>query len=281
MPGSELRPALAVAALVVGMLNPPVASAQSAAFRSRTVPAVAVRKPARRPGALEVVASAVIPGSGQLLTGRERGAVYLIAEAALMGLFVQYQTEGRHERSRYRDLAFEVARGQFAPARRDTTFEYFEQMEKYVESGPFDTDPGDPLVPPTDVRSYNGAIWRLARETFFTNPDSMPATDSEEYLRAIAFYSTRAIGPGFQWSWRNAGLEQDLFRQSIHRSDDAFRRATQQLGLLLANHVLSAVDAFLSRRLGGSSGQIEVNSTVWRAGSRGPVLTRTAVTVRF
>ena len=57
------------------------------------------------------------------------------------------------------------------------------------------------------------------------------------------------MGPGFQWSWRDHSLEHEVFRETIRRSDDGFRRAQNQVGLLLANHVVSAVDALISSRL--------------------------------
>ena len=195
------------------------------------------------------LASAIVPGTGQLLAGQERGAIYLVLDAVFLVRFVTFQTEARRERDRYRDLAFIVARGEFAPARRDTTFEYFEQIGRFVESGAFDTDPGPALAPPTDDATYNGRIWQLARETFLADTTAVIDPGSPEYQQALAFYSSRAIGPNFRWSWRNAGLEQDLFRQTIRDSDEAFRTAARQLGLLLANHVLSAVDAFVSHRL--------------------------------
>jgi hypothetical protein len=135
-------------------------------------------------------------------------------------------------------------------------------MGRYVESGPFDADPGPGFEPPTDERTYNGQIWALARRTFFPDFDQPPPLDSPEYQRALAFYTARAIGPAFQWSWRNAGLEQDLYRQTIRQSDDAFRAAMQNLGLLLANHVLSAVDAFVSERLSGNARPITL-TTGW------------------
>ncbi|MBE0591666.1 MAG: hypothetical protein IH616_04620 [Gemmatimonadales bacterium] len=216
---------------------------------------------ARPPVWLPPAASAVVPGSGQLLQGQSRGAIYLAVEGLLLVRFFSFQTEGRRESDRYRDLAFAVARAPFEPSVRDTVFEYFEQMGRYVESGPFDSDPGPGLVPPTDERTYNGNIWALARSTFFTNPDSIPDVESEEYQRALQFYRSRAIGTEFLWSWRNAGLEQDLYRQSIRRSDEGFRRATEQLGLLLANHLISAVDAFVTGRLGGGS-RVAVHSAL-------------------
>lgn len=193
--------------------------------------------------------SLVLPGTGQLLGGSERGALYLVAEALLLTRFLSLQSDGTREAAQYRDLAFSVARGAFTPQVRDTAFDYFEAMGKYIESGPFDTDPGPDLVPPWDERTFNGRIWLLARQTFFAHPDSLPDPNSLEYLEALNFYRRRAVGPDFRWSWRGAALEQDLYRQTIRSSDQAFRRARDQLGLLLANHLLSAIDALIGARL--------------------------------
>jgi len=233
------------------------------------------------PGWVRPISSAIIPGSGQLMAGQDRGVIYLAVEAFLLIQFFSSNGEGTRQRNQYKDLAFTVARAPFVPARRDTTFEYFEQMERFIESGPFDTDPGSSLVPPTDELTYNGSIWRLARETFLVDPVD-PDTSSIEYQSAIAFYRDRAIGPNFQWSWRDAGLEQDLYRQSIKRSDDAFRNSTQYLGLLLANHLLSAVDAFVSYRLGENGSMAQLQSSLRRIpGSSGAVEATVGVRLVF
>jgi hypothetical protein len=195
------------------------------------------------------LSSAAIPGTGQLLGSQDRGAVYLLAEALFLVRFFAEQQEGNREERHYKDLAFQVARKPFNPTIRDTAFTYFEQMARFVESGPFDIDPGPALVPPRDERTFNGWIWKLARETFFSNPDSMPSPESMEYQRALEFYRRRAVGPNFRWSWRGAALEHDLFRVSIRASDRAFRNSTQYLGLILVNHLVSMVDAFVTERL--------------------------------
>jgi len=227
------------------------------------------------------VASAIIPGSGQLIAGQDRGAVYLAVEAVLLVQLFSARSEATRERDRYKGLAFDVARAQFAPARRDTVFEYFEQLERFVESGAFDTDPGPALVPPTDESTYNGNVWKLARETFLPDPGNLDTT-SHEYQRALEFYRGRAVGPNFQWSWRDAGLEQDLYSRSIKRSDDAFRSSTQYLGLLLVNHLLSAIDAFVSYRLGQTVVQVQVESSLRLIpGGGGAVETQVALALRF
>jgi hypothetical protein len=225
------------------------------------------------------VSSALIPGSGQLLAGNERGILYLAAEAFLMLRFWSLRSEGRRQRDAFRELAFSVARAPFRPARRDTVFEYFEAMESYLESGPFSTSSGPELAPPTDPSTFNGRIWVLARETFLPDPDAPPDTSSDEYRRALDFYGARAIGANFQWSWRDAGLERDLFRQSIRRSDDAFRMATQYLGLVLVNHLVSAIDGFVTQRLGSLA---SLNTAVAAGPDRGQeVVGRVMLRVEF
>jgi hypothetical protein len=221
-----------------------------------------------------------VPGSGQLLAGQDRGAVYLAAEGLLLIRYFSFQSEGNRQSKRYRNLAFTVARAPFDPAIRDTAFSYFETMGKYLESGPFDTDEGPGFSPPVDSVSYNGLQWQLARQTFFADPDSAPNIDSEEYQRALSFYRERAVGPGFQWSWRNAGLEQDLYRRTIDDSDEGYRKATTHLGLILANHLISAVDAFISNRLSRNGRAVQVGTAVIPGKGRGLELC-TTVSVGF
>lgn len=223
--------------------------------------------------------SLLVPGSGQVLAGQERGAIYLVAEAFLLTRLISERNEGNRERNRYRALALNVSRRAFGGAETDTVFEYYDKMGKFKESGPFSTAVDGTLVPPTELDTFNGSIWDLARRTFLQNPDGPFDVDSDEYRRALAFYRLRAIGPNFSWSWRNAGLELDLFRLGIKDSDDAFRRASSQLGALVANHLLSAVDAFISYRLWG--GAAIVNSFYLPADGRGRATFNLNVTVGF
>ena len=199
------------------------------------------------------VASLLLPGTGQLMAGQPRAAIYFAAELYLVARLIQLNTDANREAERFRNLAYDVARAPFDPGPRDTVFEYYETMERFIESGLYDLDPGAAFVPEADPTTYNGSMWLLARRTFWTNPDVPPDQTSPEYQRALQFYQSRAVGPGYQWSWRSAGLEHDEFRQSIRRSDAAFRSAQDRVGLLLANHVLSAVDAIISTRLSAAT----------------------------
>lgn len=201
---------------------------------------------ARRPW-IPPLASLIIPGSGQLIDRKDRGLIYLAAEVWIISRAAALTRAGRRDRRAFQDLAYNVARARFTTQRRDGGFDYYESMTHYAESGRFDLDSGAALVPETDTATFNGATWLLARRTFFAHPDSAPSI--AEYNAALAFYQSRAVGPDFRWSWRDARLEQDVFRSRIRSSDDAFRSATNYLGALVLNHLGSAVDALISVRM--------------------------------
>jgi hypothetical protein len=196
------------------------------------------------------VASLIIPGTGQLLAGQARGLVYLALEAWIVARTIASDGEGDREQQRYRDLAYDVARKPFTTVRLEGPFEYYETMAAWAESGEYDLDAGPALAPETREDTYNGSVWRLARTTYFADPDSMPDPGSPAYEAAIDFYTAHAAGQEFRWSWRNARLEQDVFRSTIRKSDDAYQEATNWLGALVLNHLASAVDALVTARAG-------------------------------
>ena len=205
---------------------------------------------------VQPVASLIVPGSGQLLRRQDRGLVYLAAEVWLVARAASLTSQGRRGRRGFQDLAYQVARARFTPLRRDGDFEYYEAMTKYVESGEFDRDPGAGFLPEQDTLTFNGAMWLLARRTFLVNPDSLPAEQSASYQAALSFYTRRAVRGEFRWSWRDARLEQDVFRAAIRSSDDAFRTATNYLGGLVLNHIGSAIDALITIRVGARPGAV-------------------------
>lgn len=210
------------------------------------------------------LASALVPGSGQLVMRQRRGVPYLAAEAFLLVQYLSSRSDAREFRGEYQRLA-EIARSFFTSDFPIGDFEYYERMEQFVESGAYDLDSDGAFIPETDTSTFNGFTWRLARSTFWENPDDPPPTDSEAYLRAIEFYQERAVPDEFRWSWQNAQLEQDLFRQTIQRSNSAFRRTSQYLGVLIANHALSAIDAFVMVRVSrepGPRGEYRIQGTV-------------------
>jgi hypothetical protein len=210
------------------------------------------------------LASAVVPGAGQAKLGQDRFVGYLAVETYALLQYFTDRREAQRKREEYRDLARRVARAFFSEERPVGNFDYYERMTHFVESGVYDLDPGGDIQPETDTSTYNGSQWRLARQTFWTNPDLPPDPASAEYISALNFYRARAVAPEFRWSWRNAQLQQDIFRRTIGLSNDANRRAIADLGVVLANHALSMVDAYISVRLRRSrdGSQVGLSATI-------------------
>ena len=196
------------------------------------------------------LASAAVPGSGQAAMRQDRWIAYAAIEGVAWLRWATDQHEARRERRAYQRIANQVARALYSDGTPLAgSFEYYETMEKWTESGVYDAQPGGTLEPETDVLTFNGATWLLARQTFWPSPDEPPPVESVAYQNAIRFYDERAIRPEFRWSWRDAALQQDLYRRAIIRSNAAYRRAAQDLAAVLANHVLSTVDAYVTVRL--------------------------------
>ncbi len=180
---------------------------------------------------------------------QERAVPYAAIEAFFLMRYAQHSRDARRERDRYRALAANVARAPFGSAHPPGTFAYYESMEEFVESGAFDAIPGGDLDPEPDSTTFNGQMWLLARRTFWRDLNAPPPRDSPEWRLAQSFYMSRAVQGGFRWSWRDAQLEYDEFRRTIRRSNESYRDALADLGVIIANHVLSSMDALVSVRL--------------------------------
>ncbi len=200
------------------------------------------------------VASLMLPGMGQVVLQQDRFVAYLALEAWAVLEFANQRTEARRQQARYRGLARDVARSLYGLTPPVGSWAYYESMEHYVESGVFDRIPGGEVDPDIDIATYNGAMWLLARQTFWTDPTVPPLSTTASYRYAMNFYLDRAVRSEYRWSWRNAQLEQDLYVRTIRRSNTSFREARRALGLVIANHLLSSVDAFVTLRVEGLGG---------------------------
>ena len=196
-----------------------------------------------------IAASAVLPGTGQAMLGVNRGLPYVAIEALAWTAYVKASRDYRRRRDDYRNLAANVARAPFTPIRPNGDFAYYERMSHYPESGRYATVVDGVPLPESDTTTWNGATWLLARRTFWSDPDTPPDMSSPEWERALAFYRKRAYDELYLWSWSGAPREFALFRDLIGESNDANRRAMLHLGVIIANHVLSTVDAFITVRL--------------------------------
>jgi hypothetical protein len=207
---------------------------------------------------LAFLASAMLPGAGQYYLGEERWVPYLALEAWAWISYARQQSRGRTLERRYRNLAWQVARRICPGVRRDTAFAYYEAMAQYHDSGAFDSNNQVAgTQPELRAQTYNGQQW-LRAQALFLPFSSSPGTP--EYQRALSYYEQNAIPPGYCWSWGDSNLEQEYFNRLIDDSDDALRTATRTLGLILANHVVSAIDALITARLRtAATGDLDIN----------------------
>jgi hypothetical protein len=195
------------------------------------------------------LASAVMPGTGQARLGQDRFVAYMAVEGFLWVRYLTDRRAGTDARNAYRDIAMRVSRAGFPGPKPQGNFEYYERMEHWVASGRYDSDPGAGFSPETDTTTFNGKMWSIARTTYWSDPKTPPPIGSAAYVAALNFYQQNAVTDDFSWSWRNAPLHQDVYRRSVRASNDGFRHAAEDIGAVIANHVLSTVDAYISLRL--------------------------------
>ncbi|MEO8624224.1 MAG: hypothetical protein ABI625_24300 [bacterium] len=210
------------------------------------------------------LASAIIPGLGQARLRKDRFVAYMAAEAFLWLQYAKSTSDARDNASNFRAIARDIARRTFPGTHPDTSaWKYYESMEKYLESGNFTDAPSGPTVPETDIATFNGAQWVEARALFGIPLDDPDPVHHERYAQALALYERTAVQQAYGWSWRGAQLEQDLYRRSIARSNNAYRRATGDLLAIIANHAFSAVDAFASVRLiQAAGGEMRMSASI-------------------
>ena len=209
------------------------------------------------------IASAILPGLGQVRLKKDRFVGYLAAEAFLVLQYAKNNKEANDNTLEYRAIARDIARRNFPGTHPDTVWQYYEKVGKFLESGAFTRAHSGPTLPETDPETYNGEQWILARQAFGIPLDLTDASGYPNYADALSLYESRAITAAYGWSWRNAQLERDVFTKSIGRSNAAYRRANNALVALIANHLLSAVDAFASVRLiQAAGGEMRVSASI-------------------
>jgi hypothetical protein len=255
---------LALMAVGMGVVGTPTLAASQRITRTQLAPApsdapalgalsltrvVGGEKRRRASSVWAVLASATIPGTGQAALGQWRAVPYLALEGLSWAEYRSDSRSARRDRNAYRLLAARVARAAFGTFLPNGDFEYYERMETYLESGTFDVIPGGELQPELDTTTFNGAMWMLARRTYWKDANAPPERGSTEWQRAESFYAQRAIRPAYQWSWRGAPAEFERFKRYIRASNDSYREAVADLGVVIGNHLLSTVDAYVTVQL--------------------------------
>ena len=194
----------------------------------------------------------------------------MFAGLELLGWLVHLdqRRDGYRLRNEYVDMAWMVARSGDSQPGSEGDFEYYERLGSWTRSGSWDADPAHAGVQPEDdPDTFNGATWELARDIFLP-PGAGEGHPS--FASALEFYQDRAYPPELLWDWTGKEASLNQYRALIKRSDEALRTASIVLGAVVANHLLSAVDAFVSSHLpiGGSVSA----SAGLRERTQGPVL---------
>ena len=203
-----------------------------------------------RPGQGEAfLSSLVLPGFGQYRLGTRRWMAYAGLEAISAFLYLDNRAEAWDLRAAYRDFAWEAARaGWSGQPRQEGDFAYYETLSKWRASGAWDADPDRAGVQPEgDPSTFNGSVWGRAMEIFAVNPAAPDGSPGFE--RALDYYRENGYGPAFLWAWREDSGDRIHFGGLITSSDERFKDARRALGILVANHILSALDGLVTARL--------------------------------
>ncbi|MES2524114.1 MAG: hypothetical protein V4617_15520 [Gemmatimonadota bacterium] len=201
------------------------------------------------------LASLIVPGAGQAVLGQQRSVAYALAEGYLLVQALEAQRDVNRSIRSYQSIAANAARRSFGGALPIGPWMYYEDLERFDASGQYDAVPGGTLDPETDLATFNGQSWLLARRTYWNDPDVAPAPSSPEYQRALAFYASRAWSDQFRWSWRDANLQKGEYRGAVSAANRSNQRKTNILTIVGANHLASLVDAYINvriRRYGGA-----------------------------
>jgi hypothetical protein len=239
----------AVALVLMAAVTLPIASrAQAPAARALWNPMpVAGPQEAAAPSLTPMFLSLALPGAGQHVLGQRRKWAYAALEVVGWAVFLERRSAGRDYRERYRDYAWDYGRLQ-SGQRVDGDFEYYETLSKWTASGAFDADAAlVGIQPEMDPATYNGSIWSLASQIYIPGGGPVPETDPT-YQSALAYYVLRAYGPQFLWDWSGVPGGKAEIASQIKAADDRFRQATTAIGVVIANHIISAGDAYLSAR---------------------------------
>ncbi len=210
-----------------------------------------------------VLFSALLPGSGQLYQGQNRGYLYIATEVASIAGWVVFRNRGRDGKEEYIEFAWINSRENVSSRNIRGDDDYYEHIARYVMSGEFDTDRNYDLSDPfsidpwTEDGTWNGEQWRIATINHF-EPDSTGAYTigtRADSLAALQFYAGKAVQEDFYWDWTkdntvpNFRALQNQYLDLRDESNQAFQNATLSLVVLMANHVASVVDAFISARI--------------------------------
>ena len=122
------------------------------------------------------LASAIIPGSGQAILGNDRFVGYLAVEALAWWMYAKDISERTARERQFKELAREVARAHFSTTFPDADWAYYEWIRDEKESGVYSKTTSGPVVPETDLSTYNGKKWETLQSIYPTTAEALRTT---------------------------------------------------------------------------------------------------------
>ena len=201
-------------------------------------------EPATGP-ASHTLLSLAVPGLGQHRQGKSRKWIFAGLEVAAWAIYFERRSAGGALRNDYQDFAWQEGRIQ-SGMRVDGDFNYYETLSKWNRSGAFDRDEGQSGLQPEEApATFNGTIW-LRAQGIFLGDGGQPGDPG--FAQALEYYEARAYQTEFLWDWSDSPDGQTRLGGLISESDSRFAQATTAIGIVIANHLASAIDAFLGSR---------------------------------
>jgi hypothetical protein len=216
---------------------------------------------------MRVLLGLLVPGLPQFFDGKIRSYGYFAVEGAGVAGLVLLTAKGSSHEKRYLNLA-RAARGNFLyPGFRNNPEEetnpmlpgfgeYYEDLLKWPSSGDFDNDPSRAGVQPeTDPRTYNGHQWEIAQMNNYSASSGgipVPASPAEEQA-ALETYKRQVYPSQYNWDWTGLDEENDEYHRLFDKSEDAYRGRIKFTAILLANHLVSALDVLVAERINRNS----------------------------
>ena len=171
--------------------------------------------------ARSIGASLLVPGWGQRLAGRAgRARAFLATEAVLIGVFIGLRIQGEVRQERYIDYAELFAGVREASGKSDG---YYRNLGRYASTADYEDD-----------------LMRDARARY-----------GDDIEQREAYVASRRPPADEAWLWESTA-HREAFTEMRRGSRSSFHRADQMIGIILLNHLLSAVDAARLSRRGGS-----------------------------
>lgn len=164
------------------------------------------------------LSSLIIPGSGQLYVGAKRGYLYMAAEVGMLAAYFLTRSDAENIREQYREHVREHVAFEW-PYQAAEQFEKWDPIEDYEHATLFDN-------------------WR----NVYTERNGEPL----ERVGAWYWKDRQAFKDEERGEGNHDSPQREIAQTLRYEANDKFERARTFLGIVILNHVISAVEARIS-----------------------------------